>query len=338
MSLQDSAGVAILKTVSGVRFTIDMAIAFASRIKFHFSKPQPNVIEDFWEGVDTVRQRVAVFCHFDAQGQVSQNVLHYIRELHGAGLSVIFVTAAPTLNAEAIAALAPFTARILRRRNQGYDFGCYRDGLWSIDGWQDLDLLLLVNDSVIGPFGSLRAVLARCDESADVWGLTESLERGRHLQSYFLAFGKKALQSQAFDQFWRGYRLANAKAWAVLAGELGLSRALSDAGLTLKALASFSDLRSAFLRKAEARNIAPRLARFGGARDDAHVLALCRQRLNFNPTHFFWREIIEDFALPFVKRELILRNPGRIQGVSDWRSVVEAAFGQSDPFGALHVR
>ena len=46
-------------------------------------------------------------------------------------------------------------------------------------------LLLLANDSVAGPFAPLGPLLARVDFAmADIWGATDSRERGYHLQSY----------------------------------------------------------------------------------------------------------------------------------------------------------
>ena len=37
-----------------------------------------------------------------------------------------------------------------------------------------------------------------------------------------------------------------------------------------------------------------------------------------NPTQHLWRVLATKFAFPFVKTELVLRNPGRLPGVREW--------------------
>ena len=41
-----------------------------------------------------------------------------------------------------------------------------------------------------------------------------------------------------------------------------------------------------------------------------------------NPTHHMWHLLATRFGAPFLKTELILRNPGRLPGVADWPAVV----------------
>ena len=52
---------------------------------------------------------------------------------------------------------------------------------------------MLANDSVYGPLFDLKEILARCDASADIWGMTDNRAGGYHLQSYFLLFRGRAL-------------------------------------------------------------------------------------------------------------------------------------------------
>jgi hypothetical protein len=41
-----------------------------------------------------------------------------------------------------------------------------------------------------------------------------------------------------------------------------------------------------------------------------------------NPTHHLWHVLATKFGFPFVKTELVLRNPGRLPGVSEWPAAV----------------
>ena len=50
--------------------------------------------------------------------------------------------------------------------------------------------------------------------------------------------------------------------------------------------------------------------------------ALSEQR-PLNPTAEFWRVLLEA-GFPFVKRELLCRNPSRVQDLADWRPLLIA--------------
>jgi hypothetical protein len=55
--------------------------------------------------------------------------MHQVKSLAAAGLSVVFVTNAAFLRPEAMEALKLICAGIIIRRNVGYDFGAWREGL-----------------------------------------------------------------------------------------------------------------------------------------------------------------------------------------------------------------
>lgn len=43
-----------------------------------------------------------------------------------------------------------------------------------------------------------------------------------------------------------------------------------------------------------------------------------------NPCHHLWRVLVERLGFPYHKTELVLRNPGRLPGVSAWRELLPA--------------
>lgn len=272
-------------------------------------------------------RRAAIFCHFDANGEVNGSAKHLLAGLAEAGLDVVAVSNSPSLSAQGADALAEHSMIVLHRRNVGYDFGAYRDGLAALGDLSGYQSILLVNDSVIGPFAPLAPLLSRLNDSADVWGLTDSRERGWHLQSYFLAFSQRALGHPAFSSFWQNYRTIGSKDWAVHAGELALSRTLTRGGLRLRALFPFEQIRNAFIAQAKAEGHTPRFAGRGAARDVDHVLAASVCKLPFNPTHLYWDTLVEAFDSPFVKRDLAETNPARLISAGRISDTVDARFG-----------
>ena len=260
-----------------------------------------------------LRADVAVFVHFDPDGRVQPRVSRYLQALRDAGLSVVVASNAETLRSEDEAALRGLCDGYLLRRNVGYDFGAMREALsfWRLPR-PDTHSVLLVNDSVLGPFAPLRPLLDRIDfAQADVWGATDSPQRGYHLQSYFVAVGRAALTHPAWAAFWSDVRPAHSKEWVIGRYEIGLSQRLIAAGLRGRALFPYTSLVAQLpdevpVSEAHARQLAMsrRIVARGGV---------------LNPTAHLWRELLRA-GFPFVKRELLGRNPGGILDTSEWRS------------------
>ena len=236
------------------RVTRQEPAAFAS---FVLSLPRdPNQAVSVWpEGpLSRLGHRLAMFVHYDAEGEVAPRVLQTLDRLREAGLAILVVSNAGALRAEAEVALRARCAGILIRRNIGYDFGAMREGLHH---WREpiarAELLVIINDSVLGPFAPLAPLLERIDLArADVWGATDSVQRTRPLQTWFLAVGRRALDHPAWSRFWSGGRPVRAKAWVIGRYEVGLSRALRDSGLRLAALFGYESLVEAARRGAAA--------------------------------------------------------------------------------------
>jgi hypothetical protein len=234
-----------------------------------------------------------------------------------AGFRTTLISNAEHFSEASAALAAPLVRETLVRRNIGYDFGAWRDGLADLVPLDGVEQLLLCNDSVYGPFAPLASLLSRADPAAaDVWGMTEGRNHGPHLQSYWLLFHGKAITHPAFKRFWRTLPYINDKFAVVEAGELGLSRQLRAAGLRLNALFSYPEAEAAF--RAQASPDSPVA--------DAILDALDRG-WPMNPSHHFWRVLIAELGLPFIKRELLTLNPAGMDDLADWEHVVQARFG-----------
>lgn len=253
-----------------------------------------------WPGhTVTLGPRVALFCHFDAQGAVRADVLRYLAALRGAGFSIVVVSNSGALQPLAMARLQTVCAAVLVRRNVGYDFCAWREALERFGlPRADTNLLLLANDSVYGPLNSLTPLLGRiASDGAGVWGLTDSEQIKFHLQSYFLAVGAAALHSDAWRRFWRGVRPVPSKHLMIRRYEVGLTQRLMRAGLRCQALWPVATMRLPD-----------------------------RASTTVNPTHDLWRQLLAA-GFPFIKRELVRDNPARIPDAAEWRQVIGAMDG-----------
>lgn len=297
----------------------DAAVAFA--------RIGQNQIRARHRGRQTLAEggKVAVFAHFDRDGHVHDYVLYYLAALGRAGFAIVFVSNAPRLDAAAVDRLLPHVAMVLHRRNVGYDFAAYKQGLAVLGGLTHYAQVLLANDSVYGPFFDLSPLLHRCDARADVWGITDSREHGYHLQSYFLLFRPTALASPALAAFWRSVRPVRSRQWVIRHYEVGLTQALRQAGLRCAALFPCDTV------------IASRLAAADPPLTERWRAAIQAGR-PVNVMHLGWDHLITAMGCPFVKRELLMYNPLKVPHTARWPQVIGQASGYDTALIAGHLR
>ena len=234
---------------------------------------------------------ICLFATFAPAPELKPHVHAHLRSLAGAGFAVVLV-ANTDLDLRSLRldpALLDRLAGCIVRDNVGFDFAAWGHAYSLGGGFPQCSRLLLANDSVIGPLDedSFAALIGRLRAStADMVGLTENRTPQRHLQSYFLAFGPRALASAAFRRAFAGMRSLPTKELVIDAYETSLTRRLERAGLRAEALF-------------------PPLYDEPRSGDD---------------TTARWRELV-DAGFPFVKASL-LRDPRHAEAV---RSVVPAA-------------
>lgn len=271
------------------------------------------------KGAEQIKDKVCVFSHFDRRGHIWPHTRDYIDALIEEGFAVIFVSNSASLNSDSEAFATSRSAAIILRRNKGYDFGAYRDGLLHLgEGVHGLKCLIFANDSVYGPFIPLRSMLNRMDFSImDVWMATDSWQTRYHGQSYFMAFGPSALKHAAFMSFWMSVPNLIFKHSIIFRCEVGLTQYFLSAGLRVGAVWRYLDLVDRISSR-DLKNDSLHLA-------DASMFALIqlsqKNRTGLNPTHQLWLELLRsDF--PFIKRELLRDNPAQVEGLSAWHQIV----------------
>ncbi|WP_297369998.1 rhamnan synthesis F family protein [Acidocella sp.] len=318
-----------------LRATVLLAVVWLgflrSRRQITFSWPTPAT---------ALGPKLVLFMHFDRHGRVREALFDYMRDLAGTGRDIVFVTNSGKLAPEALERLREICAVVLVRKNIGYDFGAWRDALEALDlPRADTREIILANDSVFGPIKPLVGILERFDyEQADVWGLTDSWQSLYHLQSFFLAFGPRALGSRAWRKFWDGVRPVPLKAYIVREYEVGITQAMLKGGLRCAALWPYHRLLE-MITPDELQTLAAAEDTDLGRVDPTHVtrkIHMLRirdglaQRVPMNPTAELWRQLLLT-GFPFLKRELLRDNPTRVEDLYEWQEVVRGVGGDPAP-------
>ena len=105
-----------------------------------------------------------------------------------------------------------FVEKIISKEHNEMDFGSWKLGLNFLKN-KNVENLLLVNDSIIGPFIDIRKILdSMKNKKVDFWGITSAgAETEFHIQSYFLYFKKKCIKSKFFRNFFLNIKKAKVK-------------------------------------------------------------------------------------------------------------------------------
>jgi lipopolysaccharide biosynthesis protein len=251
--------------------------------------------------------RLCLFAHFDPQGTVDPYVQCHLASLRAAGFDVVFVTTSPEFGRAASEDAARHTVRVVHRQNVGLDFGSWKAGLGD-SGPVGVRQVVLANDSVYGPFRGIERELSTMGRRFDLWGFTSSVERGFHVQSYFLVFEEPALAYLA--TFLEQVEYHTDKQSIIDLYEVGASSGARRAGLRVGAVVHPDALRRAL----EARGRLPNSAPYA-----------------LNPSLFAWDVLIEEFGFPFLKTQLLRRDRFAALAVERWPQLVGRLGGGYDP-------
>lgn len=299
--------------------------------------PVDRVLYSFTGGVATPNtSRIALFAHYNPHGRVSAMVLRQLELLRDEGFDTLLVSMSPINDPASRAALQPLVRSVSVRLSFGRDFGSWHDmALMNEELFSGAEEVLLINDSILGPFYPLAPIFEGMREKGDgLFGLTDSYDRHPHLQSFFLLFRGRA----AIDALWEFFgeiKLSFNKDRMIRRGELSLAKFISARKVPQYASFSIDELERRVV--ADGRYLEPLLAcnnallpspimPMGDDVDIARVarmsvqVALKRQALN--PTHYYWRALIEVFGFPYIKTNLITENPTCIPDIGDWQELV----------------
>ncbi len=260
------------------------------------------------------KSNLCIFSHFDANNIIDPYVIFYLQELANNDCDIIFVSASSSLSTAERDKIAPYCKQIIIRRNRGRDFGSFKCGIMNTkDIIPHYEKIILANDSIYGPFFDIAPIIHfGSNNHLDMWGVSDSLEKNYHIQSFFVVFNKKILNDPAFLAFWERVHYFGERQNIINHYEIGMSKYFQQKGYPLGAFCDYQIIQNDLLSQNDLMN-----------KIDKKFQKLLNKHCPVNPTHAFWDIIITNYQFPFLKRELLMHNPESLD-ISNWKEVVKA--------------
>jgi len=189
-------------------------ITLKMRVQLYFSP----IKYQFHKGNVEMGSRLCVFVSFQPRG-ILPTTWKYLQHLkENLGYSIVLISNCP-LQKKDIPALQALCIEVIERDNIGYDFGAYKDGILRYmeklgNKFDELETLLIANDSVIGPIYDMSPIHDQMQtEDCDFWGMNDLFEDQDlynfntksipHPCSYFVCFKNNLLKTEAFKNLWK---------------------------------------------------------------------------------------------------------------------------------------
>lgn len=190
--------------------------------------------------------RLGLFVFFDSQGIVDDYVIYLLKHLRP-NFSKLVIISNGQLGEAARIRLTTYADSLFIRDNQGLDAAAYKAALVSFCGWDEVekyDEIVLFNDTFYGPVHSFVDMFEEMSSrDLDFWGMSagyHSLDDWNrvkygyipdHIQTFFIAFRKHMVCTDAFHDYWNNYDdTINDFASVVTQNEVVLTRHFQDLG------------------------------------------------------------------------------------------------------------
>ncbi|MFN8076544.1 MAG: rhamnan synthesis F family protein [Kineosporiaceae bacterium] len=248
--------------------------------------------------------------HYDALGELAPHARRQVEALAEVSDRLLVVSTADLRDPADVAFLTSH-GELVQRANEGYDFFSYKVGLDAVPDAADYDLVVVCNDSYVGPLRPYRRIVEEMRERpVDFWGLTTTRRRGEHVQSYFVAFRPWVVRSAAFTGFWSAMTPISDRREVITRYELGLSATLRAAGFRA---GGYFEETGADRRLARAR-MAWWAWHAASARPDMPRLATWRRmrREPWNPVAALADRALDGGRLPLAKIDTFRYDPFRL--------------------------
>lgn len=160
-----------------------------------------------------MKNRLCIYLTFDKENIVDNYIGYMLKELKIC-VDYLVVVCNETEVVRGLENLKMYADQIYYRENIGLDAGGFKDVLTKFMGWKKVlsfDELVLVNDSLFGPFCSMKDIFNAMDEqNVDFWGLSGHSEYSKegvdsfpkHIQSFFITVRSSMLHSSQFKDYW----------------------------------------------------------------------------------------------------------------------------------------
>lgn len=158
-------------------------------------------------------KRLCIYLTYDKQKIVDKYIGYMLCELRSC-IDYLIVVCNMTEIISGTDILEEYSDEIFYRENIGFDAGGFKEALCELVGWNTVfqyDELILVNDSLFGPFISMKDIFSEMDKNpVDFWGLASQGAREgenircfpQYIQSYFLVIRSAMLHAAEFKKYW----------------------------------------------------------------------------------------------------------------------------------------
>lgn len=282
-----------------VLFLLAARISFLKKIySVHQKVSRKSCNFDVISFVKPQGKKICIFASFSDTSKVQEDVLYYLSYLVESGFSILFVTTSKEIKEQDFTILQKYCFGIIRRENISLDFGSWHTGLIHLKNNNvAMDSILFANDSVIGP---LFPISIPSTNTLEIFGMTENWAITPHIQSYFMYFSNQAIQSEFFKNFWfSNFRYMKNKKAIIMLYEIGISEMARSYGFKISPAFSYRDLLSTHFKLADSENIN----------------LISNKQIALNPTHFFWDTSVIGLQMPFIKKELLFKNPANVPNI-----------------------
>lgn len=257
--------------------------------------------------------KIAILLIYQPQG-ISNSTVWTCQHLVSKGYSPLIISNAAVSQAD-LDFILPWTWKLTTRKNFGYDFGGYRDGIWLLSQWKiDPEVLIIMNDSIWFPLHKEETLISRMEACTsqfvgalqlDPLRETKNLPKKKRpfYGSFFLLAQRGAWEHPAFQAFWTNYQITSNKYKTIRRGERGLSHAMMDAGLRCEAMYTRSELDNYFTKL---DNVSLRQALSELVTIDERLEADQNYCLDHFESTFKWRHQAIELALKLTEKQNIL--------------------------------
>jgi rhamnosyltransferase len=161
-------------------------------------------------------KNLVIFVHFNKKNSLKKHVLYSLQSIRQQYDEIVVISNSG-MSKRNTALLKRHCDSLIFRKNHGYDFAAWRDGMKHM-GWDKLeqfDSITLMNDTSYFPIFPMNNVYKKFDQNRDIdfWGASihAATSTGmpgtngpvdEHIQSYFMCFKKNVVHSRIFQEFW----------------------------------------------------------------------------------------------------------------------------------------
>lgn len=251
--------------------------------------------------------KIAVFAHYDKNNQIKSYVLYYLQALRQVCDEIIFITTSCLSDIE-LSKVSLLCSNVISRENIGHDFYSYKVGINTISDLSKVEQLILCNDSCYGPIFDLKPMFQQMNVSNDdFWGISALSRPQLHLQSYFLVFNHKVIQSTIFKKFWSQVKVLNNKDKIIIGYEVGLSQCLINAKFSWQTIIPHTDYKLSYWKIVSRKiQIYWHERAFPNSRYSWKTLG--EPLVRIDKTLSLYDYSLHYYQLPFIKKSLFLDN------------------------------